>query len=543
MGPNPVALYSALLQDLAHVVDGESTSAFAARNLTKTLLKKCVESEEPTAHSAAVASFEGRRQLGEPVLPDLDCARAFVYRCLGSKIPEDAELYEGCRVSSGSVVGMREEDSTNGLLKFADQWLTFSSPDVLYQMMSWTRRYDPLLCALLHERLRSMRQVKCTPYSSVFTVPKQREIRRVIALQPLLDAYLQQGVKSAIERRLAKLGLHIKRDGDHVVQAFRNQALARLGSMGHGLSTIDFSNASDSLSDSLLRYLLPPEWYALCMAFSPPAYKVDGEVRPTGRIAMAMGNAITFPLETLVFLAIGYQAQRDSGVTTSINENLAVFGDDVVIDTRSTSRFIELATQSGFTVNPSKSFWEGEFRESCGADWLNGVNVRGVYINSLTDAQSLLSARNLLAAWAYRHDIPLDRTLNCVDALLREAGVPELLVPLSAPLDSGVRAIGALWPVSPGLQCRKCTMLEWYPSKRRRPSSYIFERFPGILIQSALNGWIRSGFLGERPKDSNRSRISFHHFHGGDEALPTEVWLYDTTCRTAGLIWDDNVLS
>lgn len=164
-----------------------------------------------------------------------------------------------------------------------------------------------------------------------------------------------------ISRRLRSFGI------DLTNQAL-NQELARKGSIDGSLATLDLSNASDTIATELVRRLLPPDWFQLLMDIRSPHYLEKGEWHENHSFS-SQGNAFTFPLETLIFWALGK-------VTCDF---IHVYGDDIICDTASYHDLVELLEVCGFTCNLEKSFASGPFRESCGADYINGVDVRPIY--------------------------------------------------------------------------------------------------------------------------------------------------------------------
>lgn len=273
------------------------------------------------------------------------------------------------------------------------------------------------------------------------TVPKDARMDRVIAIEPDVNVRLQGAMGAVLEKRLSRMGIHLDTQ-----QSF-NRLLARQGSIDGSLATIDLRRASDSLSDVLLRHILPSWVYELIKAYSSPIVK-DGAVL-SGRVVLTMGNGITFPLQTLIFAAAAFTACRLVGVIPRINENVAVFGDDIIVPTEAYDAAVELLTQMGCTVNDSKSFADGPFRESCGADWYEGYLVRPFMPRGdlFNDAQTLCSAFNQANAWVSRTGIEL----RCLDDLIAYAasqGWELPVIPMHAPIDGGIRAI------RPGLTSR-----------------------------------------------------------------------------------------
>ena len=96
-----------------------------------------------------------------------------------------------------------------------------------------------------------------------------------------------------------------------------------------------------------------------------------------------MGNAVTFPLETLIFWALGHATiLQEQGTLSHFpkwedRHLCSVFGDDCIIPTQYAEPFIRTMTRVGFIINKEKSFYDdGGFRESCGGDYLHGNPVR-----------------------------------------------------------------------------------------------------------------------------------------------------------------------
>jgi hypothetical protein len=96
----------------------------------------------------------------------------------------------------------------------------------------------------------------------------------------------------------------------------------------------------------------------------------------------------------------------------------------------------------GFTVNLDKSFYIGDFRESCGRDFYCGHDVRGVYIAKLCHELDFLSAFNRLVRWSVRWRIPLDQLLSAL-----RKGFRFLPVPLDESDIAGVKVPSTMAPV------------------------------------------------------------------------------------------------
>jgi hypothetical protein len=111
-----------------------------------------------------------------------------------------------------------------------------------------------------------------------------------------------------------------------------------------------------------------------------------------------MGNACTFPVESLIFMSVALaavmtvrglvpRARNAMRLIKSLAGQVAVFGDDIVIPVDSRELFVEALEILDFKVNISKSFWSGNFRESCGVDAFRGSVVTPAYWRNFNDGK------------------------------------------------------------------------------------------------------------------------------------------------------------
>lgn len=226
------------------------------------------------------------------------------------------------------------------------------------------------------------------PGCRVFTVPKTMKGPRIIAMEPVYNNLVQQGVLRTIDSVLqSRQFKDIKNIIDWHDQS-RNQRLAREGSVTKSLCTIDLSEASDRVSlpivrDSLLgshRYLRD-----ISMASRSEYAELPGEERIPLRKFASMGSALTFPYETMVFTSICFQAMKRVTPSLTISNlvgRFSVYGDDIIVPTRYMSVVIEELEAYGLKINPRKSFGNSFFRESCGEDWYYGRRVNPVRLST-----------------------------------------------------------------------------------------------------------------------------------------------------------------
>lgn len=205
--------------------------------------------------------------------------------------------------------------------------------------------------------------------SRITTVPKSARTDRTIAIEPLLNVYLQLGVDRVFKSRLKKRWKY-----DLSTQKV-NRDLAKEGAAVGNYATIDLSAASDTISLKICEILLPPAWYDFLCDIRSPKGVLDGYKGSFEKIS-SMGNGFTFALESLIFGAIVRHVMR----RRKNHGKTAVYGDDLIVPTCVAPDVVSLLELCGFSINSDKSFLSGPFRESCGSDWFLQYNVRPVFL-------------------------------------------------------------------------------------------------------------------------------------------------------------------
>jgi hypothetical protein len=199
------------------------------------------------------------------------------------------------------------------------------------------------------------------------TVPKNAKTDRGICIEPSLNIWYQLGVGAVLRRRLRASGIDLNYQAD-VNRAFAEKA------EDWGLATLDLKQASDSVSEVLVRRVLPREWYHL-LALGRSQSTFIGDKWVALEKFSSMGNGYTFELETLLFLCL-------CRAIVPVDDWCFVhaYGDDFIVPQRYAGQVIEALEYLGFKVNGEKSFLAGSFFESCGADFFQGVDVRPFYL-------------------------------------------------------------------------------------------------------------------------------------------------------------------
>lgn len=236
--------------------------------------------------------------------------------------------------------------------------------------------------------------IQVVPGSRITTVPKSIDTDRTIAIEPVLNMFLQLGVGGDITAKLKR------RWGIDLHDQEKNQRLATEGSISDLLSTIDLAGASDTVSMKIVEILLPGSWFDLLYDLRSAVGLLDDREITFAKIS-AMGNGYTFALESLIFAAIA----RCAVSRTRSKGEFAVYGDDIIVPKTATDFLIQLLNLCGFSLNKEKSFIEGPFRESCGEDRFLGTYVRPVILTrEIKTVADLFYIHN--AFWRLKERLP-----------------------------------------------------------------------------------------------------------------------------------------
>jgi hypothetical protein len=227
--------------------------------------------------------------------------------------------------------------------------------------------------------------------AKIYAVPKTIKTPRLIAAEPTSLQWCQQNIRDFMYNgvRTSSIGQFIdfgrqELNGDLALQA------SQTGSHG----TIDLSSASDRIScwhvERLFR--LSPNLLNAMRASRSLWIEQDISERLPSHLLLkkysTMGNATTFPVQSLFFLAVilgTISYNRDKRITTKFLADLAkeqvrVFGDDLIIPTDCAGSIVDALHALGLKVNLDKTFLTGRFRESCGVDAYAGQDVTTISV-------------------------------------------------------------------------------------------------------------------------------------------------------------------
>lgn len=233
------------------------------------------------------------------------------------------------------------------------------------------------------------------PPSRLIAVPKTQKGPRLIASEPVCHQWMQQALKRELERMVGNSALR------HTI-CFADQTPSRVAALDAsrtGLrATIDLSSASDRLScwtvervfrshsDLLCAFhAVRTRWLVNNIDKKSPKYVVLRKFAP-------MGSALTFPVQSVVYALMAITAvlhcrqwSLDKASLTAAARQVRVYGDDIIVPVDVVGVLSELLTELGLKVNSSKTFSRGNFRESCGMDAYNGVEVTPAYVLEVCD--------------------------------------------------------------------------------------------------------------------------------------------------------------
>lgn len=326
--------------------------------------------------------------------------RSFIRYVLGES-PNLNSIYGNCDFGPGASLGVHGS-ATNSMRKIhAESWSVY--PRCHHHAFLAMARCAPLAELLLrrggyYQRYYCVdgdialdefkRRLHCVDHNKIQFVLKDATTSRLIGIEATLAGYFQKGIDLEMRKHLNRVGFDLSDQS-------RNQFYARCGSeedwREDGFVTLDLKDASNSVFREPVRFLLPQAWFDLldsCRA----EYGVSARFgKHRWELFASMGNGFCFPLETLLIAAACHAAGAGR---PRLDYN--VYGDDIVIRKRCVGPVLDALSLLGFSVNTKKSFTSGPFRESCGADYFKGVDVRPVTLDfALDDIRAVFKFINL----------------------------------------------------------------------------------------------------------------------------------------------------
>lgn len=417
------ARHGDLLSILQHKVDPSkylTAETFALDYQAISFLRKCPLSVNPLEARISLAQdkfFEAeemcrqtnqrfkdrsRRNAGSsPAVESVLCgAQRKIYQWLGPR-PDVRDWLERCRFgpgsddqSSGHYVGPYHKLSPlSATADFVDGALA-----IVLEHPAWAFAAAGLSPYLpdgteTPDGTRGEITVLISPGDTIVFVPKDAMVERTIGIGARMNVFAQLGLGGLIRTHLKH------RAHNDLSSQLINQELAYEASIQGHLATVDLSMASDTIAIELVRFLLPEGWFIpLDWCRSKHAVLWDDSTVRYEKFS-SMGNGYTFELESLIFLSLVTACCIELGLDT---KKVRVYGDDIICPVGAVALLEEVLSYSGFRMNTAKSFSSGVFRESCGADFFDGTNVRPHFCKEVpTDVSSLYNLANGIRRAAY----------------------------------------------------------------------------------------------------------------------------------------------
>lgn len=322
-------------------------------------------------------------------------AKAIVAWVLGDFSME--EWFAETRHSNGSSIGVPFRDTSLNAKSTYPLTCTAAVVPLFEQYLA----FDPHLRVALEKfNARAEKpRYQLVEGSRATTVSKTSLKRRFICVEPTLNMFFQQGLMQMMYKRLKLAGLDVER------LPLQHGQRAHKASLTRREATIDWSHASDSVGIEIIRWLLPAKWF-LAVKKVRCSHMLIGKSEEYEELHVfsTMGNATTFPLETLCFWAYAHAVRLSLVPGRSLFpewedlRTVSAFGDDCIVPSAMANDYITVMEGLGFVVNNEKTHHEkcDPFRESCGADYIAGYPCRPVSPNRPASTKP-----SIVQAWLY----------------------------------------------------------------------------------------------------------------------------------------------
>lgn len=365
----------------------------------------------------------------------LDYAAMFIHRTLGEY--SDEEHRSRCRFGKKASVGVparqaceaaRWELPISGSRKQIS-WFDAEMRDIACVQDYWAKQLDsaPVNGAIYQE----------TSCLKLVLVPKTFKSLRSIMPNTTIGSYMSYGLGEMLRIRLKRRGYDISK-----LQQ-KHREIAKLASVHNQYVTADLSSASDSISVALVNRLFPPDWLEILHQSRIGTVMLPNGTFVESQTFCTMGIGYTFPLQTLVFLALLVAIQARI-LPRSRWGRISVYGDDLIYSNQLHEAVLSVFPQLGFVINVDKTFCDGGFRESCGGDYFRGVDVRpfqprngsAAVGTKAYEAMLYKCINGLLMRWS-EHEIA--GTLHLLVREVERVARSIKLVPQDFPDDAGVK--------------------------------------------------------------------------------------------------------
>lgn len=389
---------------------------------------------------------------------------------LGSYDPEEWDFRHG----PGAVSDWLQEEDYKYRFPSWNPSLERVYPYARYAFANYSHWVDSVISG---DRLDTI------PLSKLIAVPKTLDAPRLIASEPRAHQWCQQNLKQFFYDQVSHTFL---RKSISFRDQTPNQAAALDSSRSGSHATIDLSQASDRISCWIVERMFRRNPSILSALQACRTNHVRYEIRSHTfvhklRKYSTMGSALTFPLQSLLFLCFSLSSlcyvrkiEPSMGSLSLLSEEIRVFGDDIVIPVDGVEHLVGLLHLYGLKVNRNKTFWTGKFRESCGIEAYDGINVSAAYVlgePTYTRPESVISSIDTIQNLYDRNWI--DTAMVLIRAL------PKRFVFSSKAPGSGVFGIPELLYTSPP------------PKRRRNRDTQVLEERVHVPVAKQRRGSAR----------------------------------------------------
>jgi hypothetical protein len=343
----------------------------------------------------------------------LQAVRSEVLSLVGEVPPDLSDVASGLRAGPGATLSHSRDEGQpifkllgHTAFKGMDDEIVFLHRETMFRELLVC---SPSSCYAMNYGVYGVEEVTIdwVDHSVYQTVPKTILTDRSIEIGPSLATMFQKAYDDYFRRRLhSQWGVDLSNQ-------LPNQQLAFQGSIPGKYTdeqrpcTIDMSSASDRIPFGVIAMVFSPSWVRTLSRYRAKYTLLpDGSFHDNEKFS-SMGNALTFSLQTILFSAVVRSVLRDLGLGHAV---WRVYGDDIIVPSISYNEVVRRLELLGGVVNVKKSFNEGNFRESCGADYLNGIAVRPLFIKKpIKSFADVFKYLNLIQTYATSGPIPATR--------------------------------------------------------------------------------------------------------------------------------------
>lgn len=363
------------------------------------------------------------------------------------------------------------------------------------------------------------------PPARVVQVPKTLKGPRTISVEPSFLQFLQQGVLRYLTKKLES-GV-LTRESLRFTDQGHNKNMARLASLSREEATLDLKDASDRVHNLLVERMLlksPASRFILGVR-NPSAKLPDGTVLRLKKYA-SMGSATCFPVESMMFYTAiqalihhKFHLRPSSKTVRLFSRRISIYGDDIIIPAVWSTFISEGLSKFALRVNLNKSFTDSHFRESCGGDYYQGVDVKPIYLRKMIPSKEMNQSVRLSSAIAavatsnQFYELGLWRTCQALrDLVLPHYLVPRIQTDKPQP-EVGFRFVSRLFS----------TQMEW-----RKPLQRFGQRgiVPSVkMVKDPIPDSLSAGLFKAFPNVGNEQALDFVSIPSRGVLTPKRRWV------------------